>query len=315
MKIFLVMLFASICTISVSAQEQLFVPECVSCPQFTTPPYPHSGLWSNPFESGTGINVDVQNGIVAANFYAYKEDGSPIWYQFSGELQQSENPNIYWTLTNDLYTFSGGQVLGGEHAHPEHEVVGTITVDFLRRNLLRFQVDDGPVRTMSPFMFGAGSEQYFEPESNLFSPSFTEGNRLTEMREAPWIIVQKDADGHTGKHDYAQIFWRLHWGATGSRPGTGKHSFGIDFWDYDAPLHVVNTGVVSCGSSEQMTEIYYVYAHWMSAEEHFCLMSVAGNQISEGRMYYIRIGDITDRRFVGVSEDGWVVEGFRLLYD
>lgn len=315
MKTLLFMLLASTFSV-VSAQEQLFVPGCDSCPQFTTPPYPHSGLWSNPFESGTGLNVDVQDGVIVANYYAYDEDGSPIWYQFSGELEQSEDPNIYWALTVDLYAFSGGQTLGGEHVHPDYETVGTITVEFLRRNLLRFQVDDGPSRTMMPLMFGAVSEQFFEPESNLYSPSFAEGNPLTEIREAPWVIVQMDADGHTGKHDFARIFWRLHWGYTGSTPGTGKSSFSIDFWDHDAPLHMLNSALLSCGSSEQMAETYWVYTHWMSAEEHFCLMTVhAGNPASGSRMYYIRLGDITDRRFIGVSEDGWVVEGFRLLYD
>ena len=293
------------------AQEQLFVPECEACPEFTTPPYPHSGWWSNPFESGTGINLDVQNGIAAGNLFVYKENGSPIWYQFSGRLEQTEDPDTYWTLTNDLYTFSGGQTLGGEYIYPDHDIAGTITVEFVRRSLLRFQVDDGPVRTMSPLMFGAASERFFEPESNIQAPSFKEGNPISQRREAPWIIVQMNPDGETGRYGFASMERRPHWGYSGSEPESGtRTSYGIDFWDYDVPPHMANSGGLSCGTGEQLADIYTLLPEAFSDEEHFCLM-----YIGDERMYYIRVGDITDRNFIGVSEDGWVVKGFRLLYN
>lgn len=35
----------------------------------------------------------------------------------------------------------------------------------------------------------------------------------------------------------------------------------------------------------------------------------------EGRVYFMPIGNMGDRRFTAVSEDGWVMEGFRLGYD
>lgn len=297
------------------------MPECEACPEFATPPYPHSGWWSNPSESGTGINLDVQDGIAGGNLYAYEEDGSPIWYQFSGALEQVEDPNVYWTLTAELLAFSGGQTLNGEYSYPEHEVVGTISLEFLRRNLLRFQVDDGPVRTMSTLMFGAGSDQYFEPESNIEAPSFTEGSPVNrEVRSAPWIIAQINPDGETGRYGVASIFWRPHWGTTGSDPDSdSRTSYSIDFWDYDAPPHVANSGGLSCGTGEQLFEDYggnTLLPEGIFEEEHFCLMFVyAGNPDSGERVYFIRVGDITDRNFVGVSEDGWVVKGLRLLYN
>lgn len=317
MKSIMLVLFAGILPFSALAQEQIFVPECDACPEFTTPPYPHSGWWSNPFEPGTGINLDVQNGITGGNLYAYKEDGSPIWYQFSGELEQVEDPNVYWALTADLLAFSGGQTLNGEPSHPDHEIVGSISVEFLRRNLLRFQVDDGPVRTMSTLMFGAGSERYFEPESNIEAPSFEEGNPISQLREAPWIVVQMNPEGETGRYGFASIFWRPHWGLTGSEPENDSNtSYGIDFWDYDAPPHMSNSGGLSCGTGEQVAAIYSSLSDSISGEEHLCLMSVfAGNPDAEDRVYYIRVGDVTDRNFVGVSEDGWVVKGFRLVYN
>ena len=318
MKNLLFVLLAGAMSVPAVAQEQLFVPECEVCPEFSTPPYPHSGWWSNPFESGTGINLDVQNGIAAGNLFVYKEDGSPIWYQFSGRLEQTEDPDTYWTLTNDLYTFSGGQTLGGEYSYPDHDIVGTITVEFVRRNLLRFQVDDGPVRTMSSLMFGAGSERYFEPESNIQAPSFEEGNPITERRRiAPWIIVQMKPDGDTGRYGVASIHRRPHWGvSTIEADDMAPLSYNITFWDYDAAPHVANSGILDCGTGEQLTNYYSLLPPEVAEEEHFCIMFVyVGNPDSGERLYYIRVGDITDRNFVGVSEDGWIVKGFRLLYN
>ena len=317
MKSLLLVFLAGAMSALTFAQEQLFVPECEACPEFSTPPYPHSGWWSNPFESGTGINLDVQNGVAAANLFVYKEDGSPIWYQFSGKLEKAEDPNVYWTLSVDLYTFSGGQTLGGEYSYPDHEIVGTISVEFLRRNLLRFQVDDGPVRTMSTLMFGATSERFFEPESNLSAPSFKEGNPVSQLREAPWFIVQMNPDNETGRYGFASTYRRPHWGYSGSEPDEdGATSYGITFWEYDAFPHSQQSAILDCGTGEQMAAMYSMLSESISNEEHLCLMGVyAGNPDAEERIYYIRIGDITDRNFVGVSEDGWVVKGFRLLYN
>lgn len=195
-------------------------------------------------------------------------------------------------------------------------MVGAITVEFVRRNLLRFQVDDGPVRTMTSYMFGAGSDLYFEPDSNIPGPSFKESNPIIQVRrDAPWIVIHmKPEIGHAG---FASVGQEPHWGITQSEPGDNKRtSYSIKFVQIPTIPATRDSGQLDCGTGEQLRELYSSLSDTFSDEKHFCLAKI-GPPAPDGEMktYFIRIGDITDRGFIGVSEDGWIVEGIRLLYN
>src|SRR5690554_2023153 len=43
-------------------------------------PYPETGLWYNPDESGSGFDLEFQNGIMAGHYFGYDANGEPEWY-------------------------------------------------------------------------------------------------------------------------------------------------------------------------------------------------------------------------------------------
>lgn len=77
---------------------------------------PESGFWWNPNESGTGLQLEIQDNFIAIVGYSYDEDGNPLWVTAQGFLDDnasfssSDNPEDgSW-----LNTFTGGQCLGCE---------------------------------------------------------------------------------------------------------------------------------------------------------------------------------------------------------
>jgi len=191
-----------------------FAPPCPDCPEYNTrPPYPHTGLWYNPQRSGTGINIDMQNGIMAAVYYGYREDGEPIWYIFSGELQRSAAEDAYWELEAALYKAANGEPINGDYRIPDTEAVGSIHVEIMQRHLLRFSIDGGPYRRMAPQMFGSHFFRPFEPDSDVWVPDF-QGAGLFEsegLNETPWVIVQMNPEGNT-RWGFGYMSYTPHWG-------------------------------------------------------------------------------------------------------
>src|SRR5690554_5018235 len=129
------------------ADEGPYAPACPNCPEYISPPpYPHTGLWHNPQRSGTGINIDVQNGTMTAVYYGYRDDGSAVWYLTSGKLVQSDQQDVYWTLEADLIETFNGEPVNGEHRLPEHESAGTLHLEVLQRHLIQFSINEGPTQ-------------------------------------------------------------------------------------------------------------------------------------------------------------------------
>ena len=293
-----------------------WAPPCTDCPQFTRPPYPHTGHWHNPHQPGTGINIDVQNGTMVAMYYGYREDGTSVWLLASGELQQSEDDEVYWELESELHEAIPGQMPGDEHQQPHMVVAGNIHIEILQRNLLRFSIDGSPIERMVPFAFGSHTTPYFESESDFHLPNFEEGRELNfadELPKTPWIIVETNPDGGT----------RWGYGFTGPFPHHGSAFYGdtlrllryrFDF--HDSPGHSQSSATIACGRVDDLAEVYTDTMAGMSGEEPICIAwSFANNDPANLRRYFMPIGNIGDRRFTAVSEEGWVMEGFRLMYD
>ncbi|MBK6980222.1 MAG: hypothetical protein IPH30_00850 [Betaproteobacteria bacterium] len=67
---------------------------------------PFNGLWWNPEESGTGVNVQVQRGVMVATMFSYLPSGEPVWYYAAGPLRR-EGEQVAVTASLDHYR--GGQ--------------------------------------------------------------------------------------------------------------------------------------------------------------------------------------------------------------
>jgi hypothetical protein len=298
-----------------------FAPPCTGCPEFDISPYPHTGLWIDPERPGTGINVDVQDGLMAAFYYGYRDDGSPIWYIFSGHLQKSDAEDTYWELEADLIEASNGEPVNGDYQAPDIEVAGAIKIDILQRHLLRFSIDGGPYRRMVPQVFGSHVVQPFAPDANVHLPDFKDLDLEVEgeLPYAPWIIVhyaprggsQTNPEGFS-RWGYAVVYSRVYWGRARVNPNNGHYS--IRFAEFDAPPHIQDSGEIECGPAD---EIRGQNSHPdVVGDDPVChawvYPPIPDNDL---RIYYMPLGDLGDRRFTAVSEDGWVMEGIRLRYD
>ncbi|MGQ0801718.1 MAG: hypothetical protein ACT4NL_16590 [Pseudomarimonas sp.] len=76
---------------------------------------PESGVWWNPSESGTGLQIEIQDNFMALSGYVFNEDGTPVWVTAQGLLQAGGTRFVSSENRNDgswLNTFSGGQCIG-----------------------------------------------------------------------------------------------------------------------------------------------------------------------------------------------------------
>ncbi len=291
------------------AESGPFVPSCTDCPEFVNPPYPQAALWYNPQRPGTGINIDVQNGILAAMYYGYRDDGSAIWYQFSGHLARSESDDVYWELEADLIETSNGEPVNGPYQFPDLVVAGTVHVEIMQRNLLRFTIDGGPSQRMVPMVFGSDVTRPFPEKSDVVFPTFGEGDGSPL---APWHIIQISPNGN------AYSDWISNWGEFNVAGHTDLVFY--RFYDLTTDISSNQNAEIACGTGDDLQAFYSGTSHDLSGTELRCIVWIAPDTSSVpgpngGRVYYMPLGNMGDRRFAATSDDGWTIEGFRLMYD
>ena len=64
-----------------------------------------TGHWYNPAESGSGYNIDIQDGVLVITIFSYKP-GDSEWYISSGPMSASQS-----TYTGSLLAVRGGQCI------------------------------------------------------------------------------------------------------------------------------------------------------------------------------------------------------------
>ncbi len=323
----LVIIFQMLGASGIQAQQGPSAPSCLGCPQYERPPYPHSGWWHNPQQPGKGMTIDIQNGVLAANFYGYRDDGSAAWFQISGRLVNSELESVYWELDSDLLEFANGQDFNGDYVEPELiGSAGSIHIEFHARNLLSYQVDGGEPQSMTQFIFGGTTFPSFEPQSNYLMPSHEEaallyGFNIGEISDAlvPWLIVhRRDLNGEALlRWGFGGLHTRILWGNTSADSDSAIGiQYSILFGDYDFAPHVSMGGLLSCGKGSDLVFLFPDLRTSAQNNTPICVVAMnVGNPEGVSRLYYLPIADFSDRHFTGISEDGWVIEGFRLLHD
>src|SRR5690606_39169025 len=191
-------IFAAVVTLAspALAQHGPQVPPCEGCPTSATErPTPRPGMWWDPQRSGTGMNMEVQNGVLVGTWHGFDETGAPIWYQFSGALEPIEESDTgYWTLEADLVHFTGGNCIDCDYQPSEVVGVrGSIELTVLQRNLISYRIDGGDEYRMQPLVWGTPMSQIFEGESDLGLPMLPEGYRVSPWAlgddMAPWVLV------------------------------------------------------------------------------------------------------------------------------
>jgi len=85
---------------------------------------PESGWYWNAAESGRGFNIEIQDNALFMAAFAYRADGSPVWYVTGGPMSSDR------TYAGDLYETSGGQCFGCGYRPANLLPVGRASITF-----------------------------------------------------------------------------------------------------------------------------------------------------------------------------------------
>lgn len=277
---------------SLIAQEGPYVP-CVDCGELTQAPFPESGLWYNPDQSGTGFTFEIQNGVMAGYYYGYDIEGEPEWYLVAGQLERSESSGVMWELEVEPQRFTGGNCLGCPYQAPgEPDALPAIKIEYLQRAYARVTLGDGSVQYIVPIMYGDAGKAFFSEQT-------------------PYLFPQVTAD------PYASL-----WTLVFKEPGEEEHAP----WTWSPEIFMISEAEVSTGGPNEGRLVYRIYLPGPPPEVAIQIGEItcgpdatSGEAVCELHMgsvlYQIPIGNLTDSRFFGEAEDGTIVQGFRLQYD
>jgi hypothetical protein len=102
----------------------------------------YTDLWWKPDESGWGINLAHQGGVVFATLYTYGADGSPAWFSMTGNGSPGGKE-----FQGDLYRTTGPPFNASPWRPVDYERVGTMRLAFASNDAatLTYTVNDVPV--------------------------------------------------------------------------------------------------------------------------------------------------------------------------
>jgi hypothetical protein len=282
------------------AQEGPYVP-CVGCEDLIYAPYPEPGHWYNPDQSGSGFTLEFQNGIFAGYYFGYDANGEPEWYLMTKTLTRSETPGVMWEVEVKPKRYSGGNCLGCPYQENDGFVrLDPIKIEFLQRAYARVTYPDGSIQYMVPIMYGSSGKAYFSEQTPYVFPAFPfdEG--------ALWSLVFKpNSEGKYEPWTWESII--VHVGeAEGERSFPGSHEGALSYriGEFtDPPEVLLRFGTIICDLDEVTDEVG-------------CIFEVVNKEdLLDPHEYQIPIGNFTDSRFFGETDNGDTVQGYRLQYD
>lgn len=124
---------------------------------------PKSGLWFNPDRPGSGLNLEIQDGLLVGALYAYRPDGDAQWYLFNGRLSVQDGNVFTLGLTANLERFERGMCLNCPYSFPDYLAdSGQITIEFTQRNYGSYSVQGGETQYIVPLLTGVEAPYDFE---------------------------------------------------------------------------------------------------------------------------------------------------------
>jgi len=276
---------------SASAQEGPFVP-CVGCDALIHAPFPETGAWYNPDQSGSGINLEIQGGKLVGYYYGYDAEGLPEWQLFSGMLIRSEQQGVQWELETPLLLFKNGNCTGCEYQPPEGPVDGaTIRLEFQQRNYMRLTIGENSSQFYVPIIYGSTGHKYFEEQTPYVFPEYG----------ADFVLITKPNSDPPEPWKWTSSILPIFEGSMAeSGPNSGKLVYTI-WTNSRPPSNDVPAGKIVCELNSE-------------TNQPGCIVSYGSSQV-ENRDYVIPIANMSDNRFFGEAADGSTIEGYRLDYD
>lgn len=109
---------------------------------------PESGVWWNPNEPGTGLQLELQDNLMTATVYAYDADGFQVFYTASDFLDDTAT-----VFDADLFDYFGGACVGCAYTPADSlGEAGFIRIVFDEldptRATMTWGLDGGPQRTV-----------------------------------------------------------------------------------------------------------------------------------------------------------------------
>ena len=300
---------------SVLAQHGPQVPPCEDCPTSATErPTPRPGMWWDPARSGTGMNMEVQNGVLVGTWHGFDEDGAPIWYQFSGALEPiDEAGSGYWRLEADLVHFTGGNCIDCDYQPSEVAGVrASIELTVLQRNLVSYRIDGGDEYRMQPLVWGTPMPKIFEDDSDLGLPMVPNDYRVSQWAlgngMAPWVLILRTPDPPGRDYLVSSV---VLWATTGT---SDFLPYGVGFYQIEGSISLVLSTLMECRSFAEggMSGMPDNLRERLGIEPACVLRRYIGLGVS--KYYAGPMGNVGDDYFFLTAEDGSVIEGHRLLY-
>lgn len=278
--------FTMSASVTVSELQGPYVP-CVGCDDLVHAPFPETGSWYNPAQSGSGLNFEIQNGVLAGFYYGYDDTGLPEWQLITGPLVRSEKQGVQWELKTQFQQFQDGNCIDCEYVPPTGPADGpTITLDFMQRNYMRITIGDNPSQFFVPIIYGSMGMKYFEEQTPYVFPEYG-GDFVLIMKpntdppsnwlwEHRMVFIGKGSV-HTGGADQGKLIYR----AAFYEPPPGPD---------------VLFDIITCELEPE-------------SNQPGCIISFYGGD------YVMPIGNMSDSRFFGEADDGSTIEGYRFNYD
>lgn len=286
------------------AQQGPDVP-CDGCDSFAYPTGPETGFWYNPNQSGSGLNLDLQQGRVAGSYYGYDEDGEPEWYQFSAKLEVSELENVFWEATTKLQRFSGGNCINCEYKPPTTVSAGPeLSLLFRQRNHLELRFDDGPSQFFVPLVYGSPGTAFFPEVTDYVLPDFDVGTGFLFFEYNSAVPTVSAAAISSEKNQVSPETSPVPplFGSTASyfellRNAEATEDGGISYDLMTFLLGYEPSGqTITCGESQGKGELGCVV--WFDGVE-----------------YFMPLANFSHLGFHAISDEGRVLQAIRLFYD
>lgn len=108
---------------------------------------PLSGWYWNPNEPGRGWNIEIRGSTLFMAGFLYGDDGEPVWYTASGELDSDR-------FIGELLISRNGQTLSGPYVEPDNpELVTPFELLFIEQDRAEMRLTDGTVIDLFRFEF------------------------------------------------------------------------------------------------------------------------------------------------------------------
>jgi hypothetical protein len=281
---------------SSQAQEGPFVP-CPNCEARIFQPYPDSGPWANTDQTGSGLLLHVQNGILAGFHFGYDSEGHPEWLLFNGELESNqEDGDILWQLEAPLSRFSGGSCSTCPYQPPSlQESVGTIRLKFFQRNHASVQIDSEDEQFMVPLLYGSAGNARFAEFTPYLLPELGSDD---EADARYWVISILDGTDQTSVSQH----WHVRFLAS-EVTVDAEDGLQVKYRTIESPAIV----------TPAVPAVRVTCSVFSGETEPRCVALVALPRF--GDVFYMPLANLSANRFFAESEDGLRLEAFRLNYD